>query len=175
MTIAYIVVGLALLLYVLYMMGPRDYTVERSKSIARPRSEVFSYLRNLKNQNDWGPWARMDPNMEQTFTGTDGQVGFISKWKGNNKVGEGQQEIMRIDENEVIGTHMTFIKPFKAESDIELRLKDRGNGETMVTWHMHGKNNSAMSRIFSLFMNMDKTIGKDFEKGLSNLKEKLEE
>ncbi|MCI0528643.1 MAG: GyrI-like domain-containing protein, partial [Nitrospira sp.] len=41
-------------------------------------------------------------------------------------------------------------------------------GQSNVTWRMWGKNDF-ISRIFGLFMNMDKAIGKDFEEGLANL------
>lgn len=174
MIVIYIVLGLLVVFFVLSMMGPRDYTVARSTSIARSRSDVYNYLRFLKNQEEWGPWAKLDPNMEHNYIGTDGEVGFVSQWKGNKQVGEGQQEITELVENETIGSHLSFIKPFKAESDVELRLKERANGETMVTWHMHGKNSTAISRIFGLFMNMDKALGKDFDEGLGTLKGILE-
>ena len=39
--------------------------------------------------------------MEKEFKGTDGEVGFISAWKGNKEVGEGEQEIIGLVENEV--------------------------------------------------------------------------
>jgi hypothetical protein len=42
-----------------------------------------------------------------------------------------------------------------------------------VTWGFSGKNKFPVS-IMMLFMNMDKTVGKDFEEGLSSLKAQLE-
>ncbi len=48
-----------------------------------------------------GPWAEKYPNMVKKFTGTDGEVGAISSWKGNKEVGEGEQEITGIKVNEV--------------------------------------------------------------------------
>lgn len=38
-----------------------------------------------------------------------------------------------------------------------------------VTWSMSGRKNSA-SKGFGLFMNLDKMVGGDFEKGLAQLK-----
>lgn len=40
---------------------------------------------------------------------------------------------------------------------------------TVVTWSMSGKNNF-IARAFCLFVNMDKMVGGEFEKGLENLK-----
>ena len=45
-------------------------------------------------------------------------------------------------------------------------IRDSG---TTVTWEMTGKN-ALVSKIFGLFMNMDKLIGADFDKGLARLK-----
>ena len=38
-----------------------------------------------------------------------------------------------------------------------------------VTWAMDGRN-GFMGKAFGLFMNMDKTVGGDFERGLTGLK-----
>ena len=40
----------------------------------------------------------------------------------------------------------------------------------MVTWSMEGKNNF-LSKAFCLFVNMDKMVGADFDKGLADMKE----
>jgi hypothetical protein len=43
------------------------------------------------------------------------------------------------------------------------------DGKTLVTWTMTGKNNF-IAKAFSLFMDCEKMVGPDFEKGLANLK-----
>ncbi|MEP0131944.1 MAG: hypothetical protein ABJJ25_02900 [Eudoraea sp.] len=48
-----------------------------------------------------------------------------------------------------------------------------GANETEVSWGFSGKNKFPVS-IMILFMNMDKTVGKDFEEGLVSLKDILE-
>ena len=50
----------------------------------------------------------------------------------------------------------------------EFAFKPEGDG-TVVTWTMSGEN-GFLSKAFCLFMDMDKTVGGDFEKGLANLK-----
>ncbi|MBT8300030.1 MAG: SRPBCC family protein [Maribacter sp.] len=169
----YILIGLVVLIAILAMIAPKTYSVSRSTSIAKPVSEVFDYVRSLKKQDEWGPWAKKDPNMTKEFQGTDGEVGAISGWKGNKDVGEGEQEIMAIKENEVVETKLRFFKPWKAESDAYIKVNDEGNGSTKVTWGFSGKNKFPFS-IMMLFMNMDKSVGKDFEQGLSDLKSILE-
>ncbi len=169
----YILIGLVLLIAILAMIAPKNYDVSRSTSISRPIAEVFDYIRSLKKQDEWGPWGKRDPNMTKEFRGTDGEVGAISSWKGNKEVGEGEQEITGIKENEVVETQLRFLKPWKSESDAYIKVNDEGNGSTKVTWGFSGKNKFPVS-IIMLFMNMDKSVGKDFEQGLSDLKSILE-
>ncbi len=65
------------------------------------------------------------------------------------------------------------MKPWKSESDAYIKVYDVGNGSTKVTWGFSGKNKFPVS-IMMLFMNMDKSVGKDFEQGLSDLKSIME-
>ncbi len=168
----YILIGLVLLIVLLAMIAPKSYEVNRSVDINKPLSEVFNYLRSLKNQDNWSPWSQKDPNMKKSFTGTDGEVGCISAWEGNKEVGSGEQEITAVVKDKVIESQLRFLKPFKSTSDAYLKVAKAGKG-TKVTWGFTGKNKFPMS-IMMLFMNMDKVVGKDFEQGLAKLKTLLE-
>lgn len=172
--VLYIVLALILIIAILGMIAPKSYDVNRSIIINKPVSKVFEYLKYLKNQDDWSPWGKRDPNMKKEFEGTDGQVGAISKWEGNKEVGMGEQELMRIVENEVVESKLRFLKPWKSESDAYLKVKESDGGQTTVTWGFSGRNKFPVS-IMMLFMNMDKAVGKDFEEGLATLKGLMEE
>ncbi len=173
MTAVYIILGIVLLILILAMISPKNYNVSRSIEINRPKDEVFAHLKSLKRQNDWSPWAKRDPNMQQKFTGTDGEVGAINYWNGNKQVGEGEQEITKIVEGERVESELRFLKPFKSTSDAYLVTESVGNDKTKVVWGFSGQNKFPMN-IMMLFMNMDKAVGKDFEEGLVNLKAILE-
>jgi hypothetical protein len=173
MTFIYILVGIVLILILLGLIAPKNYEVSRSIVIDRNIKEVFQFLKLVKNQDNWSPWKKKDPNMVQSSIGADGEVGFISKWKGNKKVGEGEQEIISIIENESIDTQLRFFKPWKSESIGHFVVNTVEDKQTLVTWGISGKNKFPMS-IFMLFMNIDKMVGKDFEEGLASLKELLE-
>lgn len=166
--------GIILIIVVLAVIAPKSYDVNRTVEINRSRPEVFEYLRYLKNMNEWSPWERKDPNMQKSMSGTDGQVGALSHWKGNKEVGEGEQEIRKIDENNRIDSELRFLKPWKSQSDAYLITEDAGKEITRVTWGFSGRNKFPMS-IMMLFMNMDKMVGKDFEEGLNTLKSRLED
>lgn len=123
--------------------------------------------------DEWSPWAKRDPDMKHSYTGTDGEVGFISRWVGNKDVGEGEQEITKIVDGERIETQLRFLKPWKSVSDAFLSVDDSSNGKIKVSWGFTGKNKFPMT-IMAMFMNMDKMIGKDFEEGLASLKSIME-
>jgi hypothetical protein len=169
----YILAVIALILIVLIIVAPKQYSVNRSIIINKPIEDVFRYLKSVKNQDHWSPWKKKDPDMMQEFIGEDGKIGFISKWKGNKDVGEGEQEILSIIENESIETQLRFFKPWKSQSIGTLLVAKVEDDKTLVTWGFSGKNHIPFN-IFMLFFNMDKTVGKDFEEGLADLKQILE-
>jgi len=89
-TFLYILGAVVVLIIILAMIAPKSYDVSRSIVINKPLTDVYSYLILLKNQDNWSPWAEKDPNMKKTFTGTDGEVGFVFTWVGNKEVGDGE-------------------------------------------------------------------------------------
>ena len=172
-SLLYILLALVLLVIVLALIAPKSYAVSRKITIDKPLTEVYSYLKYLKNHDDWSPWQERDPEMNKSYTGTDGEVGFISAWESDHKqVWSGEQEIVGLDENKEIRTHLRFLKPFKSESDAYIRVNN-DSGNTKVTWGFSGNNKFPMS-IMMLFMNMEKAVGPDFEQGLAKLKSVLE-
>ncbi len=172
-TLLYILAGIVLLLLILAVLAPKKYDVSRSIVIDSPRDKIFTVLRSLKQQDEWSPWAKRDPNMLKEYRGTDGEVGSVSYWKGNKEVGEGEQEITKIVDGERVEGNLRFLKPWKSESDCYFVTEDADAGKTKVTWGFSGKNKFPFS-IMMLFMSMDKMVGKDFEEGLSTLKTKME-
>ncbi len=173
MTALYVVVAIIAIILLLALAAPKMYNVSRSIIINQPVSEVFNYLKHIKNQDEWSPWKKKDPLMKQEHIGVDGEVGFIAKWEGNKDVGTGEQEIVKITKNESIESQLRFYKPWKSQSDAYLRTKAIDNNSTKVVWGFSGVNKPP-SNIFFLFFNMDKTVGKDFEEGLNDLKQLLE-
>lgn len=111
--------------------------------------------------------------MEASFRGVDGTVGFISVWKGNSDVGEGEQEITGITEGYRIDSQLRFIKPFKSQSDAYMITESLSESQTMVKWGFTGRMNYPMN-LFLLFMDMDESIGADYDFGLQKLKSLLE-
>lgn len=152
----------------------KDYGVEREVTIAKPKGEVFNYVKYLKNQDEFSKWASMDPDMKKTYTGTDGTVGFVSAWESENEdVGVGEQEIKKIVEGERIDYELRFKEPFESTSQAYLSTEAVGPNQTLVKWGFTGKMNYPMN-LMLLFMDFEAMIGKDFETGLATLKGILE-
>lgn len=172
MIFLYILLGLAIVIAFLAFIAPKGFYVSRSIIIKKDQQEIFHFLRSLEKQNLWSPWGTRDPNMKSEFKGKDGEVGSIHHWTGNKEVGEGEQEITGLTPNSRIDTELRFIKPFKASNKGFFDLEPVQGG-TKLTWGFSGINHFPF-HIMMMFMNMDKTVGKDFEEGLTNLKKLLE-
>lgn len=169
-----LVVLVVIALVALIFLAPADYKVEREVTINKPRAEVFAYAKMLKNQNDWGPWVKKDPNIKLNYKGNDGEPGFVSAWESSMEdVGVGEQEIKKIDDGKRIESELRFKKPFESTSNAYMTMEDAGAGQTNVKWGFTG----TMPRPFNLMlllMDMDKEVGKDFDAGLANLKSIVE-
>ena len=168
-----VLAGIIVLFLVIGVFTKKDYSVAREVIINKPKSMVFDYLKLLKNQNKFSVWATMDPDMKTTFTGTDGTEGFISAWDSENKnVGKGEQEILKIVEGERIDYEIRFIRPFKSISWAFITTTAVNENQTRVHWEFNAKMKYP-TNLMLVFMNMEKMIGNDLQKGLENLSEIL--
>ncbi len=161
------------LLFVVVIAGqPDEFKLTRSTSIVAPPEKVFPHVNDFRKWEAWSPWAKLDPACKNTFEGAAAGTGAIFNWSGNKKVGEGRMTIVESLASNVIRINLEFFKPFKATNTAEFIFRPEGN-QTVVTWSMAGKNNF-MGRIFSLIVNCDAMVGRDFEKGLASLKALVE-
>lgn len=159
------IVGLFL---VVVAMQPADFRVTRSTTVNAPAARVFEHVNDFHKWDAWSPWAKLDPNMKKTHDGAPAGPGAIYRWLGNDDVGEGQMTLTDTKPSERVRIKLEFKKPFEATNTTEFVFKPEGD-KTEVTWSMSGTNNF-MAKAFGLLMNMDKMIGGDFEKGLTQLK-----
>jgi uncharacterized protein YndB with AHSA1/START domain len=165
-------IGIALLAIILIFvvvvaLQPADFKIERSKSIPAPPEVVFSLVNDFHDWPAWSPWEKLDPNMKKTHSGAPLGKGAMYAWAGNDEVGEGRMTITESEPNRLVGLKLEFLKPFEATNQTTFTFGGGGNS-TNVTWAMTGKNNF-ISKAFSMFVDMDAMVGKDFEKGLTEL------
>lgn len=167
------VVALLALFVVVVALQPAEFRVERRATIEAPAPVVFSMIDDLHVWDTWSPWSKLDPSMTKTFGGPERGKGATYEWSGNKEVGRGRMEITDARENEEVAIDLHFIEPFEAQNKTVFTIAPKGNGVEVV-WSMTGKNNF-VSKAFCLFMDMDKMVGGDFEKGLAELKRLAEE
>jgi hypothetical protein len=149
-------------------LQPSRYRVTRKAAIAAPPPVVFAQVNDFHNWEAWSPWAKLDPAAKNTFEGPSAGPGAIFRWSGNDQIGEGNMTIMESRPDELIRIKLEFIRPMAGTSDVEFEFQPVRD-QTAVSWTMTGENNF-IGKAFCLFMNMDKTVGGDFEKGLALLK-----
>jgi uncharacterized protein YndB with AHSA1/START domain len=166
-----ILVGLAALLAILVAViasRPATYHVERSALVAAPPRAVYERVADFRRWSEWSPWAHVDPKMKQSFEGAPSGTGAEYAWSGNSQIGEGRMSILEARPDERVAMRMDLTRPLKSTSTTELRLSPEGGG-VRVVWVMDGRRNFA-GKAVALLASMDARLGRDFEKGLEDLK-----
>lgn len=144
-----------------------DYLViTRSKSIKATPDAIAPHIADFHNWVDWSPWEGLDPELKRTYSGSDNGVGASYTWDGNRKAGAGNMEITSV-KPDAIAIDLTFSRPFKSASKTDFEFKADGDS-TVVTWTVRNPK-SFMMRVMGIFMNFDKTVGTDLDKGLAQL------
>lgn len=155
-------------LIVVANLRPSSFLITRSTEITAPAAVIFIHVNELRRWDGWSPWARLDPGMKQTFDGPASGLGASYAWDGNKKVGAGRMTITESHAPDLLRLRLEFLRPFTTTNTTEFTFRPSGN-QTRVTWSMSGRSNF-MSKLFGLFVNLDKLVGRDFEKGLTQLK-----
>ncbi len=151
---------------------PDTFRIERSVTIAAPAEVVFAQINDLHQWSNWNPFQKSDPGITMSYEGAPSGVGSSFHYVGK-QAGEGRMTITQVTPNERVAVKGEFIKPFAATNDIEFTLTPTVEGVS-VTWAMSG-DNTFIGKAISLFIDTDKMIGGEFEKGLVDLKRVSEE
>lgn len=164
LVLAVLIIGFVIVV----LTRPEDFRVSRKAAMAAPPETVFAQVNDFHKWQAWSPWAKMDPNATYSYDGPAEGVGAKFGWSGNSKVGVGSMTITESHPSDLIRLQLEFIKPVAGKSATEFTFQPQDGG-TVVTWTMSGKNNF-IGKAFSLFMDCEKMVGPDFEKGLANMK-----
>lgn len=172
-----VLIGLAILIaipFIVALFVNGEYKIVREITINKPKQDVFNYIKFLKNQDNFSKWATMDPAMKKSYSGTDGQVGFVSAWESQkDDVGVGEQEIKKITEGERVDLEIRFKEPIEGTDAAYMSTEALSENQTKVKWGFDGKMPYPMN-LMCLFMSMDQMIGDDLAVGLNRLKDVLE-
>jgi uncharacterized protein YndB with AHSA1/START domain len=146
---------------------PDSFRVQRVVLINAPPDKVFPLINDLKAWPAWSPYEKKDPAMKRTYGAVTAGKGATYAWEGDKNVGQGSMEMIESSPQKIV-IKLDFLKPFEAHNIGEFILEPKGDS-TSVTWAIYGPS-PYMSKVIGTFMNVDDMIGRDFEKGLADLK-----
>jgi len=163
-----LVTGVVLVAYLL----PRNVIVERQITIAGAPSDIFPLVNSLQRVAEWSPWTVRDPNMTVTYEGPLEGVGNVMIWTSTAEgVSDGRQEIVESIANARVVTLLDFNDMGTTRTRFDLR---EVAGGTEVTWRLDTDMGMNPIGRWMGFM-MDRLVGPDYEAGLANLQDMIEE
>lgn len=167
------IIGLIGIFFIIALFSRKNYGVQEEITIQLPSNEVFDYLKQLTNQEQFSKWVMTDPAMKKTLTGKDGTIGFIYAWDSQNKqAGAGEQEIMGLEPSKFIDVEVRFLRPFKGIAKTPFTIQALNENETRVIWGMSSKMAYPMN--IMLLFKIENILAKDLKESLNNLKVILE-
>jgi len=166
-------IGLGAIVLLFVVIGfclPRKFHVERGQFINAPPESIHAVISNLREWPTWTAWTiERYPDMRIDFSGPVDGVGAKQTWHGKSS-GSGSIEITKSNPEEGIAYAFTFDGSPSTGGIGFFPGLDSG---TLVTWYADGDlGMNPIARYFGL--QMDRFMGPDFEKGLINLKKKVE-
>lgn len=163
------IVGAAVLAFLLYVaLQPSSYRIERSVRVAAPPAVAFAEVNDLRRWQAWSAWVRPDNEALAEFSRRAEGEGATFSWDGNREVGAGVMRIVESRPHEVIRLQITFERPQPRQNEVLFTFAEDGNG-TRIHWIMTG-DNDFLSRFMWMFVNVDKLIGREIERGLVTMK-----
>ena len=151
---------------------PNSFRIERSLTIHVEPEKLFPLINDLQRWAAWSPWEKIDPEMQRSYSGPSHGKNAVYQWQGSGPAGTGRMEILASLPYHKIIIQLDFYKPKAALNYAEFTFDLLGTSTTL-SWAMFGPAPYPY-KLMSLFVNMDRIIGHEFEKGLHNLKQLIE-
>lgn len=167
-TLLIIVVVIVLGVLGLASLQPNSFTVQRQVSVSAAPDKLFALINDFHHWAEWSPWEALDPAMTRRHSGPASGPGAVYEWEGNKAVGAGRMEITGAQPAKRVEIKLDFLRPFEGHNTTVFTLVPQA-AATTVTWTMTGPM-PFVSKLMSVFVSMDKLIGKDFEAGLAKMK-----
>lgn len=171
-TITVVLLALIAVVLVVAAFKPATFHLDRSTTIAAPPEKIFPMINDFHAWGAWSPWEHLDPDLKRTYEGAASGTGAVYRWEGNRKVGRGRMEITDESPPTSLTIKLDFLEPFEAHNVTTFTLHP-AEGGTHLVWAMEGAN-TFMSKVMSVFVSMDKMVGKDLESGLAKMKQVAE-
>lgn len=167
----YVILALAVAIVLLLVVAarrPDDFAIERTMRMQASPDRIFPLIADLKAMNTWNPFVEPDPQIRLSYSGPATGPGATQEWAGNRHVGEGRIAIVDAQVPSQVAMRLQMWKPMKADNNVLFTLHPNGAG-TDVRWRMSGKQ-PLMAKLMTIFIDCDKMVGGQFDKGLTKLK-----
>ena len=140
---------------------PDSFRVQRVVLINAPSDKVFPLINDIKAWTVWSPYEKKDPAMKRSYGDVTAGKGATYAWQGDKNVGQGSIEMVESGPRKIV-IKLDFLNMG------EFLMEPKGDS-TSVTWATYGPS-PYISKVIGTFINIDDMIGRDFEKGLADLK-----
>ena len=140
--------------------------VEKSVDIHAPAQKVYEVISDFHNWRPWSPWLICEPEADVEVR-PDGKY---YEWNGK-RTGSGNMTILTESSPTAIDYDLTFLKPWKSQAKVQFRLNEQ-DGNTKVTWNLDSRIPFFM---FWMKKQMEAFVGMDYERGLTMLKDYVEQ
>jgi len=169
----YILIAIITFVAFLHAWARKEFDISRTVVINRSKDDVYNLVRQLKKQPHWVPWFKKDYKGVLKFNGEDGKQGALLYWRNNNRLFEGTQKTVKLNQGRIMETRVLILRPAKMIFLEYKGLKELDENKTKMVWGIRGGLNFPFS-VIALMQPVDKMYGEDLERGLKNLKQILE-
>jgi len=146
------------------MVITSEVIIDKSKDI------VWNYVKLLRNQEKYNSWIRQDPNIKMEYHGTDGTPGFVAGWQSKTRMGDGEQEILSVNEGKSYEAELRF-RNHTNTTQVKTSVESVEGSKTKVVTVMSATPSFPMNLMMPM---MTKAMKKDMDKSSAQLKEILE-
>lgn len=159
------VVILAVLFFIITLLLPSKYEIDREITIKAPKTLVYYLIDDLRNWKLWDYWYTLDTNQIRKYYGPIFGKNSSFSWESKfQNLGIGRLKILKDDYFNRIHSELIFGREMYANSDFLIEETSDG---TKLRWKLYGTL-PFVAKWFRFFMN--KTAGEDLQHSLINLK-----
>jgi hypothetical protein len=171
--VLYVLLALLFIILGLHFLSPKEFFVESKVYVKREPTEIFEYLRLLKNQSNWSVWEKDNRFFESGIIGEDGELGTVRFWESATRVGQGEQKIIYIKAPNRIDTELNFLNFSLFKCYLKYKIGTDSTHSTFIKVGFSAKMGFPVN-ILVLLQGSRKRAKKGFDQSLENLKTILE-
>lgn len=162
-----LIAGALLALFGLF--AKQEYLIERQIAIAAPPELVYDQVRYFRNFRVWSPWAGLQADIR--LEGEDGLPGAAYHWSGEGETGSGTM-VLKAVAPQRLDFEVSTTRPYRSTSPTWFVVAADSH-LTRVTWGFRMQISYPWNGL-AMFTDVNTYVGKDFARGLENLKRHCE-